>query len=539
VTEAKAATFLRRPKDRLLPAPSFDAFDGAFLARNLARQALPLLVVLHLARTASKLGFLAAAASSIGLLMMGDDLSLLLLASVPALLLLTILINSLADRATIDAEARLARQLRDASVAHLAAMTGPVVRTMSRGQLTVAMQRYPQALAALAIGHRIARMMMAAGPLMTAAALAFISWQAAALVLLLTPVMVVFFILVGDMIQKRAEAQERAFSRLAGQFADRVRALPTIVANHAALSEKAKLADRLATYADKTMAVLGIAFLNAAVIDFFASLSIAMLAVFLGLGHLKLAMIPGFSNIELWQSLFILMLAPEFFAPFKRFSEQYHVKAEGVAASKALDALLNPAGLELSGTSSWNMTLPPLPQRGLVAFVGPSGSGKSTLLRRLAGVDPAEHAVALPTADIAWVSTDIHMEGGTVRDALIHGSETRDEQTLRSIAEAIGLLHDTLLPGGLEASIAEGGTNLSGGQRLRIALARAAISGRTIIADEPTAKLDAAAAQAVRSLLRSIAATRLVVVATHDPELAVMADRRIQMTSGDLEGALL
>lgn len=523
----------RREDMRPAPAKTFIAIK---LAQVYARQALPSLMSLHFARIATKLGFLASSASSIGLIVMGEDPSRALLTSVPILLLFTILIGFFADRATVEKEVQLTRQLREAAVAHLAAMAGPDLRMMARGHLTVSMQRYPQALAVLAIGHRIASMMMAVGPLMTAIALFFISWQAAALVVLLTPVMVVFFILVGDMIRKRAEAQERAFSRLAGQFADRVRALPTILANHAETSEKIKLSDRLTIYADKTMGVLSIAFLNAAVIDFFASLSIAMLAVFLGLGHLKLALIPGFSNIELWQSLFILMLAPEFFAPFRKFSEQYHVKAEGAAAAKAWDRLLNPAAPSAALMTCNAVKLPPLPPIGLVALVGPSGSGKSTLLRRLVGVDPTEYPAPLASTDISWVSTEVYMTNGTVRDALLRGIEARDEAALEDVARSVGLIDDVLLPGGLAAHIAEGGANLSGGQRLRVALARAVISGRTIVADEPTAKLDKAAAQAVRMLLRSIAATRLIVVATHDPELVAIADHRIPITAGDIEG---
>jgi ABC-type transport system involved in cytochrome bd biosynthesis fused ATPase/permease subunit len=278
VTKTKAASPLLRPEVRVSRSSTDDPFDGARIARNLTKRALPSLQALHLARTVSKLAFLAAAASSMGLLIMGRAPSPMLLAGVPVLLPLTILVSLVADRATFGAEVRLARQLRDAAVAHLSAMAGSDVRPMSRGHLTVAMTRYPQALAALAIGHRIASMMMAAGPLMTAAALSFVSWQAAALVVLLTPVMVVFLVLVGDMIRKRAEAQERAFSRLAGQFADRVRALPTILANHAASNEKAKLADRLTTYADKTMGVLGIAFLNAAALRWFGLHDAAVLS---------------------------------------------------------------------------------------------------------------------------------------------------------------------------------------------------------------------------------------------------------------------
>ena len=176
---------------------------------------------------------------------------------------------------------------------------------------------------------------LAAGPLLAAAALMFVSWQATLLVIGLTPVMIVFFALVGGEIRRRADIQERSFGRLAGQFADRIRTLPTILANHALAQEKEKLAGRLETYAHNTMGVLRIAFVNAGIIDFFASLSIAMLAVLLGLGHLKLVTIPGFSDLELWQSLFVLMIAPDYFAPFRRFSEQYNAKAEGLAAAAA------------------------------------------------------------------------------------------------------------------------------------------------------------------------------------------------------------
>ena len=85
------------------------------------------------------------------------------------------------------------------------------------------------------------------------------------------------------------------------------------------------------------MGVLKVAFLNAGIIDFFSALAIAVLAVFLGLGHLGLVHFPGFSDLALWQSLFILIIAAEFFTPFRRYAEQYHVKAEGQAAAKELD----------------------------------------------------------------------------------------------------------------------------------------------------------------------------------------------------------
>ena len=168
------------------------------------------------------------------------------------------------------------------------------------------------------------------------------------------------------------------------------------------------------------MGVLRIAFVNAAVIDFFASLSIAMLAVLLGLGHLKLAMISGFSRLELWQSLFILMIAPEYFAPFRQFAEQYHAKADGLAAAKALDRLLDsrhvaPPRLPLIDFAK--VSLPPV---GLVAIVGPSGAGKSTLLRRLAGLDPEqiEPPPEISKEKISWISNDAYVSDGSLGQAI-------------------------------------------------------------------------------------------------------------------------
>jgi len=304
-----------------------------------------------------------------------------------------------------------------------------------------------------------------------------------------------------------------------------MRALPTVLANHALATEEARLAERLRAYAANTMGVLRVAFLNAGIIDFFASMSIAVLAVFLGLGHLKLASIPGFSNLELWQSLFILMVAPEYFAPFRRFSEQYHAKADGLAAAAAMDAMLDIATDAPPDPPALDRLDIELPARGLVAVVGRSGAGKSTLLRRLAGLDPIPAATAAkpPVDDVVWVATDSYVPEGTLGDAIAWTMTSPNKARVMLAAGAVGLLDDRLLAGGLDAHLDMGGANLSGGQRLRIAIARAALSERTVIADEPTAKLDPATARAVRQALLEMAGSRLVVAATHDPELATLA----------------
>jgi len=512
--------------------PDFGALDRA---RHTGRAGLHRLLGWQAVRLLLKLGFSGGAALLIGQAIMGGELQAWVLFAVAALLVLAALAGVVADRAQASAETTVAAGLRQAAGQRLADMPARQLQSLSAGSLIVAMQRHPEAVAALVIGHRAATIMMAVGPLAAAAMLVLVSWQAALLVIGLTPLMIVFFALVGDAIRRLADAQERAFGRLAGQFADRIRTLPTILANHALATEEDKLADRLQAHAENTMGVLRIAFLNAGIIDFFASLSIAMLAVFLGLGHLKLAMIPGFSNLELWQSLFILMIAPDYFAPFRRFSEQYHAKAEGVAAAGALDRLLDGAAPEMPGLPALDgIAKLPMPARGLVAVVGPSGSGKSTLLRRIAGVDPldAPRSGPLP-AEYTWIATDAYVPEGTLADAIAWNVGDVAPERILLAAGSVGLLDDELLPGGLAAHVDEGGANLSGGQRLRIAVARAALTGRAVIADEPTAKLDPATAASIRRVISDMSRSRLVVVATHDEALAALADRAIVLADNE------
>lgn len=525
-------------KTPVVSAPASDpsspgAFQALAAAQRLAKRGLRRLLAVQVARSALRLGFAATAAMAVGQLVMGGPVAVWLVPAVMGFLLAACLAGFVADWAQASAETTVSVGLRELAGKRLDEMPARQLQALSVGGVILSMQRHPEAVAGLVVGHRAASTMMAAGPLLAAATLFLVSWQAALLVICLTPVMILFFALIGDAIRRRADAQERAFGRLAGQFADRIRTLPTILANHAMAGEEAKLARRLEAYAGNTMGVLRIAFANASIIDFFASLSIAILAVFLGLGHLKLAMIPGFSNLQLWQSLFILMIAPEYFAPFRRFSEQYHAKAEGLAAADALDRLLDAEPVAAKSLPVLDRLSLVLPARGLVAVVGPSGSGKSTLLRRLAGLEPTQETRPLAAKAIAWVSTDAYVPEGTLAEAISWNAGALDRNRLEDAASAIGLLDDALLPGGLDARLDKGGANLSGGQRLRIAVVRAHLCARTVLADEPTAKLDRETAEAVRRMLLEMSRQRLVVVATHDRDLAAAADITVDLTRDD------
>lgn len=518
-------------------------------AQSLAAGGLRGTLLLQILRASLRLIFSGALAIFAGVMIEGGAVSILVVVIAVATLLLAGLVGFLADRRQAGAEFFVAEGLRESAREKLAAMPARTVQALPAGALIAGLQRYPEALAALAVGHRAAALMLGIVPVLVVCAIVAVSWQAASALLFATPVMVAFFILVGGSIHARAQKQERAFGQLATQFDDRIRALPTILSAHGVDRERRKLEARMAAYADSTMSMLKVAFLNAGAIDFFSSLSIAILAVFLGLGHLKLIDIPGFSGMQLWQSLFILMLAPEFFAPFRRYAELYHTKAEGNAAALAMDGFLAaPTRLEQTMPLAFDRFAGGLrlPARGIVAIVGESGSGKSTLLRRLAGIEaPArtERARSDPAlaGGVDWISTDIPVPAGTLADALSWNRTEHGSTKLSSAAERVGLLDDALLPGGLNARVKAGGENLSGGQRLRIGVARALISDRPVFADEPTAKLDRSNAARVRAVLADCASDRLVVAATHDPELKALAVLVIDLDkqrSGQREAAI-
>lgn len=513
------------------------------LARGLGRRGFRAVLAWQIGRTLFRLVFAGSLAVLAGTMIAGGALDPVALMAATAGLVLATFAGYGAERAAAEAEAGIATGLRATIGTRLSELPAASLRHRSAGDLVVGLARHPDHLGRLVISHGVAARMLSLGPLMAAAAVLPVSWEAALVLLLATPVMIVFFALAGSLIHSRAEAQEKALGRLAAQFADRIRALPTVIANHAVAGEHRKLERRMRAYSDSTMGVLRVAFVNAGIIDFFSSLSIAILAVFLGLGHLGLIELPGFSGLHLWQSLFILMMAPDYFAPFRRYAEQYHAKAEGVAAARELEWLFAPMedasggdGKAGDGIAAVRERVAaalrvPLPRTGLVAVSGRSGTGKSTYLRALAGIE--EIGAASPPlksgAPVSWVSSDVYVPSGSLAGAIAWNRPDVPPAELVRAARLAGLLDDPFLPDGLSTRLRESGENLSGGQRMRLAVARAFLADGVVIADEPTAKLDAASAARVRRGLMAAARHRLVVVATHDEELIRLAAGRLDL----------
>jgi ABC-type transport system involved in cytochrome bd biosynthesis fused ATPase/permease subunit len=532
----------KRRWNRATPAPRAENSTGRDpalgLARNFGTAGLRATLGWQIARTLFRIGFAGALALFAGRLIEDATFDVIAMAGALACLALSAGAGIFADLAAAGAEDVVVDRLRAALQDALSRKSPLRIRTRPAGALVAGLQRYPGAVAGLVISHSAAKSMLSIGPLLAAIAVALVSWEAALTLFLAIPVMVIFFVLLGGVVRSKAEAQEKAFGRLAAQFSDRIRTLPTILANHALPREHGKIEARMTLYADSTMAVLKVAFLNAGIIDFFSAIAIAVLAVFLGLSHLGLTHIPGFSGLALWQSLFILIIAAEFFTPFRRYAEQYHVKAEGEAAAKELNWYLDDSGTAMTGAGgadakpfavAGSFDATDLPPAGLIAISGPSGCGKSTLLRMLAGIEtPPRDFKALPqvtTEGCDWISTDIYVPAGTLGEAIAWNRGDHARAVLKAAAGHVGLLDERLLPGGLDARIAEGGDNLSGGQRMRIGIARIMLSGGVVLADEPTAKLDPQTAKLVRQVLTDMARRRLVIVATHDEQLIEAASR--------------
>ncbi|NRP87147.1 ATP-binding/permease protein CydD [Ensifer adhaerens] len=417
---------------------------------------------------------------------------------------------------------------------------------------------------------RPARLKASVVPLVMFVCILPISWVAAVILALCAPLIPIFMALIGWRAKAASEKQLAETGGINAFLLDRLRGLATIRALGAVDATALRLRGDAESLRVRTMAVLRIAFLSSAVLEFFSALGVAAMAVYVGfslLGSIDIGTWDG--RLTLTQGLFILLLAPAFFEPLRELSAVWHDRAAGEAALAALKDLASsqqtilggsdakpcistgPASVEIQGLvfrhgaerraviDHFDLSVAPGEH---IALWGASGSGKTTILSLIAGLAPHEAGVirvgGVPlrddTADglrrrMAWIGQSPHVFAGSVIGNIALGRTGIDGHAVANALRNVAL--DEVFTAERVAAVGEGGLGLSGGEALRLALARMMVDEHAdiILADEPTAHLDAQTAAAVTDALLALAKGRVLIVATHDPVLAGRLGRVVRL----------
>ena len=385
-------------------------------------------------------------------------------------------------------------------------------------------------------------------------------WISGVVLLLTLPIVLLFMVLAGTSAQRRADDQWRTLARMSNHFLDVVDGLTTLRVFGRARAQRRTVQAVTHEYRRTTMGVLRLSFLSSFVLDLFASLSVAVVAVQVGL-----RLIGG--GIELEVALIVLLLAPEAFQPLRTLGASHHAAAEGKSVSgKILDLLEDPAPQPAGRTGcapavfvavdhvsvrrADGATCAPEPtsfglsKSELVALVGPSGCGKSTLLDVMLGfVAPSAGAVWMDDisvaqaeqqswlGQIAWMPQRPSLVADTVAGNVRLGAPNATDDDVASAMAAACC--EGLDP---RRRIAQNGADLSAGERQRIALARCFLrterGARLLLLDEPTAHLDAPTERRVLAAIRQFSVGRFVLMVAHRPAAIEFADRIVQIGAG-------
>ncbi|MFG2671471.1 thiol reductant ABC exporter subunit CydD [Streptomyces sp. NPDC048445] len=391
-------------------------------------------------------------------------------------------------------------------------------------------------------------------------------WISAAIIVVTLPLIPLFMILIGWATQSRMDRQWRLLSRLSGHFLDVVAGLPTLKVFGRAKAQAESIRTITSQYRLATVRTLRIAFLSSFALELLATLSVALVAVTIGM-----RLVHG--ELDLYTGLVVLILAPEAYLPLRQVGAQYHAAAEGLSAAEEIFSVLEtepPAGgtrevppslrLELEGVTVRHAgrTEPSLAGASLVveegetvALVGPSGVGKSTLLNvvlgfaapdegrvRVGGTDLADLSPEHWRERIAWVPQRPHLFAGTIAENVrLARPEADDGAVTAALRDAGAYDFVAALPDGAATLLGEDGAGLSAGQRQRLALARAFLADRPLLLlDEPTASLDGETEAGIVEAVRRLAAGRTVLLVVHRPALLSVADRVVTLEPGATAG---
>ena len=395
-------------------------------------------------------------------------------------------------------------------------------------------------------------------PLLIVVAIFPSNWVAALILLVTAPLIPLFMALVG---MGAADANRRNFlalARLSGHFLDRLRGMDTLRIFGRGAAETESIREASQDFRQRTMEVLRLAFLSSGVLEFFTSLSIALVAVYFGFSYLGELNFGSYGmTVTLFSGFLALILAPEFFQPLRDLGTFYHAKAQAVGAADSLKTFLeaplaqpeqgeqildtsepvtlhakdlfitSPEGKMLVGPLNFTLNAG---QRAVL--VGQSGSGKSSLLNALAGFLPYSGSLQVNGVELhhlqpegwhrmmSWVGQNPQLPATTLRENVLLGNPDASEDQLFSALER-AWVNEFLpqLPDGVDTAVGEQAARLSVGQAQRVAVARALIAPcRLLLLDEPAASLDAHSEQRVMQALSEASTQQTTLMVTHQLE---------------------
>jgi ATP-binding cassette, subfamily C, bacterial CydD len=408
-------------------------------------------------------------------------------------------------------------------------------------------------------------------PLMILMLVFWLDWLAGLFLVLSAPLIPLFMALVGMGAEKLNRQHFETVSRLSGQFLDKVRGLTTLQLFGQTAWASELVRQRSDHYRRITMKTLRVAFLSSAVLEFFASVAIAVIAIYIGFGLLGYISYGPSDELTLFSGLLILLLAPEFFQPLRTLSQHYHDRAAAMGAGAEIMARLStpaasdsPSAAPVSVPSHDVVELKAVTkafhaEQGLIrelnlvirrgeviALTGPSGGGKSTLLQMLAGFTAPDsgsiHLFGQAPGSFAfgWLGQRGFLVQGTWADNLRLTTPDASDIAITSALRSVGLgpLLDSRKTG-IHSAISEDGQGLSGGQARRLSLARIFLADYDLILlDEPTAGLDADSEVFVLEALHKLAvAGKTLVFSTHHHALLTLANRVLLVADGEVRDA--
>lgn len=470
-----------------------------------------------------------------------------------------------AEQAAIRGAAQVKVALRDRLVRHIQAL-GPVALAAEHsGELANTLSDGIEALEAYYARFLPAISLMALVPLSILAFVFPVDLTSALVLLLTAPLIPLFMILIGKGAERLNQRQWKKLARMSAHFLDVIQGLTNLKLFNASRREAAVIARISDDYRRSTMSVLRVAFLSAFALEFFSTVSIAIVAVLIGFRLF-------WGELDFFSGLFVLLLAPEFYLPLRNMGTHYHARMEAVGAAERIVEILETAVPEvplqpLTLDTARGLTIrfqevaysyePGRPALQAVDFtlhpgerlalVGPSGSGKSTLINLLLGfIRPDQGQILLNDLEInrlhpdgwreliAWVPQNPRLFHGTLLDNI---RLAKPGASLDEVRRAAQLAHADdfimALPDAYRTRVGDRGQGLSGGQIQRVALARAFLKDAPLVLlDEATANLDRESEQLVQAGIEQLARGRSLITIAHRLQTVRDADRLLVLEHG-------